>query len=355
MGALMLGLPNTHSPSLYRIPGWLRSPSVVLGVLFLICCLTGAGGLLMQRSLAAQTTPEKPSAQSRGAFETERFVPSNIRPIAPGDAKSVNEQLPVASLDNPAASPFRGSYAAAMDRTQSLDCLATAIYYEAAVESDDGQRAVAQVVLNRVAHVAYPNSVCGVVYQGSQRSTGCQFSFTCDGSLARRPSTSGWARARRVAEAALAGSVFGPVGRSTHYHADYVVPYWSSSLLKTAVIGAHIFYRSPGAAGRASAFTERYAGIEPDIAEWQARAAPETGTLALASPAEEPMPINIPEERAQELDRFALLDYDKSPAPGAAVQPREDPALEAALGAALGSARAKSRKPASLALAPLNR
>ncbi|MFN5901342.1 MAG: cell wall hydrolase, partial [Novosphingobium sp.] len=72
-----------------------------------------------------------------------------------------------------------------VDRSRALQCLAAAVYYEARSESDVGQRAVAQVVLNRVAHPSYPNTVCGVVYQGSERTTGCQFSFTCDGSLAK--------------------------------------------------------------------------------------------------------------------------------------------------------------------------
>ncbi|MCX7863759.1 MAG: cell wall hydrolase, partial [Novosphingobium sp.] len=94
-----------------------------------------------------------------------------------------------------------------VDRTRAEQCLAAAIYYEAASESDAGQRAVAQVVLNRVAHPAYPNSVCGVVYQGSERSTGCQFSFTCDGSLARKPSPLFWNRALTIAREALSGHV----------------------------------------------------------------------------------------------------------------------------------------------------
>ena len=92
-----------------------------------------------------------------------------------------------------------------VDRTRALECLTAAIYYEAASEPDQGQRAVAQVVLNRVAHPSFPNTVCGVVYQGSERSTGCQFSFTCDGSLMRVPSKFFWERARGVAAQALSG------------------------------------------------------------------------------------------------------------------------------------------------------
>jgi hypothetical protein len=143
--------------------------------------------------------------------------------------------------------------------------MTAAIYYEAGNEPVDGQRAVAQVILNRMRSPAYPHSVCGVVYQGAERKTGCQFTFTCDGSLARIPTTAGWARASSVAAAALAGYVYAPVGWATHYHADYVVPYWAQSLDKLSTIGRHIFYGWKGRSGTRAAFTSGYAGMEPDI------------------------------------------------------------------------------------------
>ena len=152
-----------------------------------------------------------------------------------------------------------------VDRTRALDCLTAAIYYEAASEADSGQRAVAQVVLNRVAHSAYPNTVCGVVYQGSQRRTGCQFSFTCDGSLARRPSRMFWLRAENVARDALAGYVYSPIGLATHYHTVAVNPYWAPSLHYLGTIGAHRFYSFQGAAGRRAAFRFAYLGGEPSV------------------------------------------------------------------------------------------
>ncbi|OCC22846.1 cell wall hydrolase [Croceicoccus estronivorus] len=149
------------------------------------------------------------------------------------------------------------------DEARALQCLTMAIYYEAASESDAGQRAVAQVVLNRVAHPTYPNTVCGVVFQGSERKTGCQFTFTCDGSLSRTPSRFGWNRARAVAQAALNGAVYAPVGLATHYHTIQVNPYWAKGLDRLTTIGAHIFYGWRGAAGRLSAFRSAYAGNEP--------------------------------------------------------------------------------------------
>jgi spore germination cell wall hydrolase CwlJ-like protein len=98
------------------------------------------------------------------------------------------------------------------------------------------------VILNRVRAPGFAKTVCGVVYQGSNRVTGCQFSFTCDGSLRRRPVHLGWGAARRTARRALAGAVFADVGRATHYHTDWMVPYWRDSLVKIARVGTHLFY-----------------------------------------------------------------------------------------------------------------
>lgn len=191
--------------------------------------------------------------------------PLILKQIPADQALKVNSQIPLAGGPNPAAAAFafKGSEAA---RAQALQCLASAAYYEAGNQDEDGERAVAQVVLNRVRHPAFPNSVCGVVYEGSTRPTGCQFTFTCDGSLAREPDAEGWRRAWKVAQDALSGFVFAPVGWATHYHADYVVPTWASSMAKNTIVGAHIFYRWPGGWGQPSAFTQRYAGHEPSAA-----------------------------------------------------------------------------------------
>ena len=154
-----------------------------------------------------------------------------------------------------AISPESAQYATA------LKCMTQAIYYEAANEPVQGKRAVAQVVINRLLHPAYPNSVCGVVYEGANAPV-CQFSFTCDGSLLRAPAALQWAESRRVAQAALAGSVMREVGSATNYHADYVLPRWAFTLGKVTKIGAHIFYRLPGAIGNAAVFGDRWSGVE---------------------------------------------------------------------------------------------
>jgi spore germination cell wall hydrolase CwlJ-like protein len=123
-------------------------------------------------------------------------------------------------------------------------CLATAIYFEARGESVKGQRAVGEVILARTRQPGRPKSVCGVVYEGSHRTTGCQFSFTCDGIADVVRNSSAWARAKRVAALVLASRGKKRVSRgATHYHATSVRPYWASSMIKVARIGSHIFYR----------------------------------------------------------------------------------------------------------------
>lgn len=234
--------------------------------------LVGAG-LLGVVAVAAIGTTVSTNIASSGAAKVAPppAPPMLVRPIAPEQALKLNAAVPLASGPNPVAAPFvfKGSAAA---RAQALDCLASAVYYEAGNQDEGGERAVAQVVLNRVRHPAFPSSVCGVVYQGSTKPTGCQFTFTCDGSLSRRPDADGWRRAMQVAESALSGSVYAPVGWATHYHADYVVPYWAATMTKNAVIGAHLFYRWAGTWGQPAVFTQGYSGHEPSAAALRAAA-----------------------------------------------------------------------------------
>ncbi|MBA3048720.1 MAG: cell wall hydrolase [Alphaproteobacteria bacterium] len=183
------------------------------------------------------------------------------------DAMKLNAATPNASGYLRVAAPFVFKPATAEDRRRALRCLTQGIYYEAALEPTEGQEAVAQVILNRVRDPNYPNSVCGVVFEGAERTTGCQFSFTCDGALAQAPVGWAWNRARLVAERALAGAVSARVGTATHYHADYVHPWWAPTLNKLTQIGAHIFYRWKGVYGEPAAFRQAYAGREPLIDE----------------------------------------------------------------------------------------
>lgn len=213
------------------------------------------------RAVAAKLPPRRvvPAAELP-AVEPVEFVSLN-----PDDARAYNASVPFAPGPNPAARPFRFP-GGSDDRARAVDCLAAALVYEAG-DDPAGERAVAQVVLNRLRHPAFPKTVCGVVFEGSTRSTGCQFTFTCDGALTRwRPSQSHWARAQAIAAQALNGSVYRPVGHATHYNTDWVVPYWQSSLDKIAKVGTHLFFRWTGWWGTPGAFGRRPSGEEPAIA-----------------------------------------------------------------------------------------
>ncbi len=242
------------------LPRRRRGRTALIVVLLL---LLGIGGWWWWPVADVPATPPATVTRQTARLLRTPFAPEALRPLDALRAREWNAAVPTAEPGTPAATGFAAAAAGAVDRMRSIDCLADAIYYEAGNEPVEGQRAVAQVVLNRVRHPAYPNSVCGVVYQGAARRTGCQFSFVCDGSLARPRAPGGYASARAVAETALAGYVYAPVGWATHYHADYVVPYWAAGLTKVATIGAHIFYRWPGRQGTGAAFVDRYAGREP--------------------------------------------------------------------------------------------
>jgi hypothetical protein len=140
----------------------------------------------------------------------------------------------------------RPDYASLIDQDKAgreKKCLAEAIYFEARSEPEEGQAAVAQVVLNRLSSGLYPASVCGVVYQNRHRWHACQFSFACEGKSLRIADQESWATATRIADAVMDGKTYlADVGGSTHYHANYVRPRWAKRLKKMDVIGHHIFY-----------------------------------------------------------------------------------------------------------------
>ena len=254
------------------------------------------------------------------------------------DAQARNAAVEFAAIGPGRATPFdfRGNTA---DRTRARDCLALAGMAEAG-GNDSDQRAVMQVVLNRVRHPAFAKSICGVVFEGSQRPTGCQFSFTCDGSLARRYSDAAWRAARARADEMLGGATDASVGNATHFHADYVYPWWSDQLDKVAKVGPHIFFRWRGFWGSRNALSASYGGGEPDPLRLQ--------ETALAIAAANPLPTLLQggeavrsittETVAQPVD---TVDVPSSPGAGVhfvLVSPGDSPAalVERARGLCLG-------------------
>lgn len=222
--------------------------------------LVGAAVMLLpaREPASAAVTIEIPKARAAALIQaTSGDAITDMRAV--GDqARLINAALPFANGPLRAAQRFvfAGSE---LDQRRALLCLTQAVYYEAGFEPLEGRRAVAQVVLNRLRHPAFPKSICGVVYQGAGSGT-CQFTFVCDGALYRRPAADAWREAEQVARAALSGYVETTVGEATHYHADYVAPRWAPLLAKVAEIGQHIFYRWPGEWGQPAAFTGHYIG-----------------------------------------------------------------------------------------------
>ncbi len=244
------------------------SPSLALKAL-----LGLLGVLLVAIPLAIVLTAPHVRPVPKGVKLATRVVPKTevptvdpvqLQKVDPNDAVAFNDSIPFVTGPNPPARPFIFSGSAA-DRARAIDCLAIGQLYEAG-DDVEGERAVAQVILNRVRHPAFPKSICGVIFQGSERRTGCQFSFACDGAMLRwRPTAAAFTRARAVAIAAIDGSVYAPVGYATHYHTNWVVPYWSASLDKIAQVKTHLFFRWTGWWGTPAAFAKTVSGFEPNI------------------------------------------------------------------------------------------
>ena len=220
--------------------------------------------LTTTRQATSVQSPAAAAAGSTGAA-AGATTPSVLRAVAlssttpaPADATPVEIAAAPVSLrldrgrapDTTVATrldPERPRYADLV-RPDNLDkeqrCLAEAVYFEARSESEEGQAAVAQVVLNRVRSGLYPSSICGVVYQNRHRHLACQFTFACEGKSLRIAEPDSWDDAKRVASAVLEGKTYlADVGGATHYHANYVRPYWSRRLKKMDVIGRHVFYK----------------------------------------------------------------------------------------------------------------
>jgi hypothetical protein len=239
--------------------------SIVAAALLPIASCTpgtpGAGSLL---SSVAPVASENAAPTSFGGLPSGWFA-RQMAFVAKA-ALTPPAQVVAQPLLQSGAAPFVNSSRTLEDSKRALECLTAAVYYEARSETVEGQRAVAQVVLNRVRNPAFPNSVCGVVYQGSERSTGCQFTFTCDGSMNAPRNEEAWARSELVARAALAGDVDHEVGLATNYHANWMVPWWASGLERIGQFGTQIFYKWKGALGNALSFTQQYSGVEPEPA-----------------------------------------------------------------------------------------
>lgn len=205
------------------------------------------------RTIDGATPGVAASAAQGSSTPTVNYSVTTLVPMAPPPAVAERPGLLARGNSLPErrgarAEPGpRESYAgliATGDMARQQRCLAEAVYFEARSESEEGRAAVAQVVLNRVKSGLYPDSVCGVVYQNSNRYLACQFTFTCEGKSLRITEPGPWRDAVRIAREVYEGTTYMPeVGASTHYHAQYVRPYWAKKLKKMDTIGQHVFYK----------------------------------------------------------------------------------------------------------------
>jgi spore germination cell wall hydrolase CwlJ-like protein len=204
-------------------------------------------------STGASASPTTPGVRRAIALSSTTPAPVEATPIEIA-AAPVSLQSPRLDRNGgfgealaPKADDNRPRYTDLIDpenMNKEQRCLAEAVYFEARSESAEGQAAVAQVVLNRVKSGLYPTSICGVVYQNRHRHLACQFTFACEGKALRIGESESWEQAKRVASAVLEGKTYlADVGSATHYHANYVRPYWARRLKKMDVIGRHIFYK----------------------------------------------------------------------------------------------------------------
>ncbi len=202
--------------------GWAATSAAVLVAAFSFPQIAAEASDQRESALWQETAAAYLSAERAGALTDTVTTDSYVIPVSTG---------------------FQDTLEQARFAAEEKQCLAEAVYYEARSETRSGQKAVAEVVLNRVASKHFPNSVCGVVYEGSGRKTGCQFSFTCDGSMDIAPKGKSWERSQDIASLVLTGGVTPFTNKATHYHTTAIKPKWAKNMRMTKRVGSHVFYR----------------------------------------------------------------------------------------------------------------
>jgi hypothetical protein len=225
--------------------------------------VTVSGGfeaIRMQMAEARQPKEVSPSAPTSADVQVASIDPMITGSVGNTSAAltAIDQVVPMPAM--PASMPTQLAYArdtapaTAFDKLvdkngkavseKELWCMATAIYFEARSESYRGQVAVGQVVMNRLHHRLYPDTICNVVFQNEHMRNACQFSFACDGIPERVTEKKAWAQAEEIAKGVINGTLYiTEVGKSTHYHATYVYPHWAPRLKRNTKIGLHIFYQ----------------------------------------------------------------------------------------------------------------
>lgn len=290
-----------------------------------------AGG--MAQHAADHSRVERIAQATAGGYSNALLQDEGVLRLTQADAAAAQARQLAALTERLERSTAREE----SNAQRELECLTQAVYYEARGESPRGQLAVAQVVMNRVKHPAFPKTVCGVVFQGSARRTGCQFSFTCDGSMRRGQETSAWKRARKVAARVLAGAAVAEVGSATHFHTTAVSPAWGPQMRRVAQVGMHVFYKfNPRGMMQAAA----PAAVQPAVL-----------TSAVAEPMELRLTNAVMEAPAEAAAGEAKDAVAANPA-AAADKPVQGAKSAAAQGQASAQPKPAATKPAPAALKP---
>lgn len=242
----------------------------------LVCALTV--GLLSAASLGASSQAQAETtalmAVPARAAVSDVVLRSAVARTDLSPLGLLTRSTPIPVQAAPVRTAVTGSSSAPANGRE-LDCMAQAVYFEARGEPMLGQLGVAQVVMNRVRHPAFPKSVCGVVFQRAGHS--CQFSWACH--RPSGPSNAGqWAQARAVAGRVMAGEVVASLSFATHFNGARARGF-GSGLQRVAQIGQHAFYRFNGAKGSPSMF-----GASVHIAQAQTAAAPRVYASLLPLP-----------------------------------------------------------------------
>ncbi len=243
---------------------FLGKPAALVTALFLILgvCLSGApvyaegsGARPWHLTSTEKWLPGDPSQIAIAHMAIATTWPPAV--VARASASKPALPLPSAALERQMPMEDRPAYAAGAKQAEA-HCLAVALYHEARGETELGQIAVAQVILNRVKSRKYPDSICGVVYENDHRRNACQFSFACDGISDRPRKAEMFSRMRRLADEVLCNPLCSyhahrdwplarlseAMRRASHYHTFRVNPHWSHKIKRVGQVGAHIFYMS---------------------------------------------------------------------------------------------------------------
>jgi spore germination cell wall hydrolase CwlJ-like protein len=289
-----------------RVPGWLelRARSDLLALLLLALFALALAAVLAAFLLSRDAEPARPGWQPPRSIAPARPsspTPSEARiqaalvagfrfqSVAPDRARRLNAAISSDPQVRPAP-PFAVADADPLTRDRATDCLAAGIAFADGASGPAARRALAQLVLNRVRHFAYPKSVCGVVFARTAAGA-CQLGTACDPARRRAPTSAVWASARAIAAAALAGAVDRGVGLSTHLHRDTQLPVPNPAFTKTTTVGQLIFYRGAGSWSAPGSFSA-YQGLEPDepamAGLWSDEVAAATLPAALPEPSPDP-------------------------------------------------------------------